>query len=100
MYNGYQVIATVALETMRSDLNPHKLLDVQVVNLTNEEETDLFITTAIAKYKTIDGALMLVGGFAMGNIAATSGKDIHTQLSLNFETAYYVTRPLFQHNAS
>ena len=97
LYNGYQVIATVALETMRSDLNPHKLLDVQVVNLTNEEETDLFITTAIAKYKTIDGALMLVGGFAMGNIAATSGKDIHTQLSLNFETAYYVTRPLFQH---
>jgi hypothetical protein len=30
----------------------------------------------INKYKTVDAALMLVGGFAMGTISATSVNDI------------------------
>lgn len=94
---GYQVVATVILESMIADLSPHANLQVQVVNLTSEEETASFINAVIAQYKIVDAALMLVGGFAMGNIAATPGADIHKQLSLNFETAYYVTRPLFQH---
>ena len=82
---------------MLSDFAPHEHLDVRVVNLTNEEETNSFIASAIDKYKIVDAALMLVGGFAMGTIAATPAADIHKQVSLNFETAYHVTRPLFQH---
>jgi NAD(P)-dependent dehydrogenase (short-subunit alcohol dehydrogenase family) len=67
------------------------------VNLSNEEEANSFITGIITKYGKIDGALMLVGGFAAGNMAATTGADIHKMFSLNFETAYFMARPLLQH---
>ncbi len=94
---GYQVVATVIAEAMKTDFTAADRLEVRVVNLTDEGETDTFIQSVIEKYKKIDAALLLVGGFAMGNIAATSGADIDKQLSLNFKTAYHVTKPLFRH---
>lgn len=93
----YRVLATVSNERARSDFDPHPNLDIAVVNLANEKETYDFIQKTIQKYKVIDAALLLVGGFAMGGIADTSGDDLHQQIALNFETAYYVTRPLFAH---
>jgi len=94
---NYRVIATVSRENARGDLEAHPHLDVEVVNLMEENETTDFIHRCIQKYQQIDAALMLVGGFAMGGLAGTSGADIHHQIALNFETAYYVTRPLFAH---
>lgn len=94
---GYKVIATVHKEIERKEFPQHENLSVEVVNLADEEEASLFVQKAIHKYKIIDGALLLVGGFAMGNITATSSNDIRKQISLNFETAYHVARPLFQH---
>ncbi len=94
---GYQVVATVIAEAMKADFTAADRLEVRVVNLTDEGETDTFIQSVIGKYKKIDAALLLVGGFAMGNIATTSGGDIDKQLSLNFKTAYHVTKPLFRH---
>jgi NAD(P)-dependent dehydrogenase (short-subunit alcohol dehydrogenase family) len=94
---GYQVIATVFEEKMLADFATHGKLDVRVVNLSDEEATHQFIASVITKYKTVDAALLLVGGFAMGKIADTSVADIDKQISLNFKTAYHVTRPVFQH---
>ena len=94
---GYKVIATVVAESMISELPPHENLEVLVVNLTNETETEVFVLNTIEKYKQIDAALLLVGGFAMGNIAATKGEDIDKQISLNFKTAFHVVRPLLTH---
>ena len=94
---GYKVIATVAIEAMKSDIATHENLEVAVVDLTNEESTASFVQQAIDKYKTINAALLLVGGFAMGNIEATPLADIHKQLSLNFDTAYNMARPLHKH---
>src|SRR4030095_7021866 len=79
------------------DFAPHENLDVQVVNLANEEEANSFVQTAINKYKKVDAALLLVGGFAAGDIAATKLDDIKKQISLNFDTAYNVARPLYNH---
>jgi NAD(P)-dependent dehydrogenase (short-subunit alcohol dehydrogenase family) len=93
----YRVLATVSSESARSDFDPHPNLDIAVINLANEKETYDFIQKTIQKYQVIDAALLLVGGFAMGGIADTSGDDLHQQIVLNFETAYYVTRPLFAH---
>ena len=95
--NGYRVIATVANETGRNDFVANDRLDVQVVNLTVEEETYLFVQSNIERYGKIDAAILLVGGFASGHIDATTGEDIKKQFSMNFDTAYFVTRPLFQH---
>jgi NAD(P)-dependent dehydrogenase (short-subunit alcohol dehydrogenase family) len=94
---GYRVIATIASEKEKGDLDSFENIDVEAVNLMQEEETYRFVQSNIKKYGRIDAALLLVGGFTAGNIASTSGADLHSQFSLNFETAYYVTRPLFQH---
>jgi NAD(P)-dependent dehydrogenase (short-subunit alcohol dehydrogenase family) len=94
---NYRVIVTIASENAKADLLAHPNLEIYVVNLTNEKETALFVEKTIQKFQVIDAALLLVGGFAMGDIAATSGEDLHKQIALNFETAYYITRPLFAH---
>ena len=94
---GYRVVATVMAEAMMADLPLHQHLEVQVVNLADEAATAAFIQSVITKYTTVDAALMLVGGFAMGNITATATADIQQQIALNFETTYHVARPLFRH---
>ena len=94
---NYRVIATIANENSTSDFNPHPNLEMSVVNLTDEKETTSFVEKLIRKYVVIDAALLLVGGFAMGDIENTTGDDLHKQIALNFETAFYVTRPLFGH---
>ena len=94
---GYKVIATIAKPTMQEDLAPHGNLVTKVVDLMDETATATFIDEVILQYKKVDAAIMLVGGFAMGNIQATSGDNIKQQMALNFDTAYYVTRPLFSH---
>src|SRR4051812_49778156 len=65
---GYKVITTVATEAMRNDITAHENIEIAVVDLTNEEVTGSFVQQAIDKYKAIDAALLLVGGFAIGNI--------------------------------
>ena len=94
---GYKVVATVITEAMKNDFAPNENLEVQVVNLTDEEETNSFVRSVIDKHKKIDAALLLVGGFAAGDIAATKLEDIKKQVSLNFDTAYNVTRSLYAH---
>jgi NAD(P)-dependent dehydrogenase (short-subunit alcohol dehydrogenase family) len=94
---NYRVIATIANENSKKDFTPHPNLEILVVNLTDEKETTVFVEKLIQKYTIIDGALLLVGGFAMGGIENTTGDDLHKQIALNFETAFYVTKPLFGH---
>jgi len=94
---NYQVIATVENENAITNFQSHPNLHMVAVNLTNEKEATAFVEKTIQQYKIIDAALLLVGGFAMGDIANTSGEDLQKQIALNFETAYYVTRPLFEH---
>ena len=93
----YRVIATIANEISKKDFVPHPNLEVSVVNLTDEKETASFVESMIQKYAKIDAALLLVGGFAMGGIENTTGDDLRKQIALNFETAFYVTKPLFGH---
>lgn len=93
----YKVIATVRKDEDLKELPQHQNLQVEVLDLTDEEKTEAFVRKIIDQHKIIDGALLLVGGFAMGDIAATKSGDIKRQISLNFDTAYHITRPLFQH---
>jgi NAD(P)-dependent dehydrogenase (short-subunit alcohol dehydrogenase family) len=93
----YKVIATVRKEEDLKELPENRNLVAEVLDLTKEEETEKFVGKVIAEYQTIDGALLLVGGFAVGDIDATGSEDIKRQISLNFDTAFHVTRPLFKH---
>ena len=65
------------------------------VDLMNEDETSNLIDKIVSEHKTIDAALLLVGGFAMGSIQDTNGDLVKKMISLNFETAYYAARRIF-----
>ena len=94
---NYRVVAIVSNENAKKDFQQHPNLDIAAVNLINEKETTDFIENTIRHYGVIDAALLLVGGFAMGGLDETTGDDLRKQIALNFETAYYITRPLFNH---
>ena len=95
--SGYQVIAVDRSGKRPGYVKDNLLYDAHKVNLDNEEETARFTREVIEHYKKIDGALMLAGGFAMGDIHATDSNALKKMFSLNFDTAYYLARPLFEH---
>lgn len=94
---GYRVAATVLHDHMKEGIGQHPNLHITTVDLNDEQAAHTFVQSVIDQYKTIDTALLLVGGFAMGDVAGTSAEDIRKQLALNFETAYHVVQPLLPH---
>jgi NAD(P)-dependent dehydrogenase (short-subunit alcohol dehydrogenase family) len=97
---GYRVISTVSNEQGKKEMPQHENLHVEAVDLTNEDQASRFISDTIAAYRQVHAALLLVGGFTMGKISDTGGEVLRKQISLNFETAYYIARPLLQHMIS
>jgi NAD(P)-dependent dehydrogenase (short-subunit alcohol dehydrogenase family) len=93
----YKVIAVDHTDNHLAFAQADKNFRFNSVDLSNEETAAKFITTSIDTYQKIDGGLLLVGGFAMGGIDNTTGEDIDKMISLNFKTAYFLARPLFQH---
>ena len=94
---GYKVIAVDHTGTHLGFAASHDNFELRDVDLSNEAATEDFIEEVITLYGSIDGALLLVGGFAMGDVAATDGTAMKKMYSLNFETAWFAARPLFQH---
>jgi len=92
---GYKVIATVT---------PGRTLGFQVkgnvetydADLTDEKSVTDVISRIISKHETVDAALLLVGGYAPGGIKETDGRVLKKMFTLNFDTAYFVARPLFE----
>jgi NAD(P)-dependent dehydrogenase (short-subunit alcohol dehydrogenase family) len=90
---GYQVVATAGKESAIK----HQHFDARPVDLTDEAAAADFVQQTVDKYGQVHAALLLVGGYAAGNIEGTSGEDISRQIALNFNTAYFIARPLFKH---
>jgi NAD(P)-dependent dehydrogenase (short-subunit alcohol dehydrogenase family) len=92
---GYNVVGTI----IPNDPVPFEIEDAKlekvIVNLMDETDSEIFVQNVIAKYGSVDVAILTVGGFAMGKIADTKTTDILKQYKLNFETAYNVARPAF-----
>ena len=93
----YHVIAVDHAANKNSFATDHPRYEFHVVNVGDETETNAFIDAMISKHQKIDGAMLLVGGFAMGNVDNTDGQAIKDMFAINFETAYYTARPLFNH---
>ena len=92
---GYKVVGTVIPNDPVPMDFPVDSFEKVVVDLMNEESSSTFVQSVIEKYKSIDAAVLTVGGFAMGKVADTKAADIYKQYKLNFETAYHVARPVF-----
>lgn len=92
---GFRVIGTIVPhDPVPIDIRD-KNFETAVVDLMNEDNAGLFIVDIISKYKTIEAAVLTVGGFAMGKVVDTKTSDILKQYKLNFETAYNAARPIF-----
>ncbi|MEO6317123.1 MAG: SDR family NAD(P)-dependent oxidoreductase [Chitinophagaceae bacterium] len=94
---GYRVIAVGGRDDQPGFGTGNPQYAFSKVDLSDESETGIFISDCIKKYGTIDAALLLVGGFTAGNMAAATGTIVQQMFSLNFETAYFMARPLLQH---
>ncbi len=93
--DGYNVIVTVTPgKPLKSKAEGLQLYEA---DLTDEKSVDQIIKQVIADHSTLDAALLLVGGYAPGKIQNTDGAQIKKMFALNFETAYYAARPIFQH---
>lgn len=94
---GWRVISVVSEENGKNRPERSPMLDVQVVDLTDEAAVRSLIGWLIQTYEGIDAALLLAGGYVAGGVADATGNEIKTMLAINFETAYHVARPLYGH---
>jgi NAD(P)-dependent dehydrogenase (short-subunit alcohol dehydrogenase family) len=92
---GYRVIAIVSPGTSLG-FDSGKNVVTYEADLTIEKSVDEMIGKVIADHQTIDAAILTVGGYVGGTVETTDGAIIQKMISLNFYTAYFVARPVFQ----
>ena len=90
----YTVIATVS-PGKRLGYETNSPVDVHELDLTNESAVQLFTTRVMQAYGSIHAVILLAGGFAAGNYSETDQALLSKMYKLNFETAYLVTKPIF-----
>jgi len=95
--SGYRVIAVDHSGSHLEFATKNDGFELHTVDLLDENACASFVNKIIATHNSIDGALLLAGGFAMGDVSSTGGKDLNNMLSLNFNTAYYMARPVMEH---
>jgi len=93
----YYVIAVDHSGSHLGFADRHSNFELHEVDLDNEDAARLFFQEIISLKGKIDAALLLVGGFTMGNIETTDISTVKKMFTLNFETVYNAARPLFQH---
>ncbi len=91
----YNVIATIE-PGKKLGYDTSGPVDIHELDLTDETAVDKFTTRVIQAYGSIHAALMLVGGFASGTISETDHALISKMHKLNFDTAYFLARPIFE----
>lgn len=89
---GYKVIGTME----PGHKQPDNGVDFFECDLTDEIETGMLFDHLKEKYKTIHGAVLLVGGFGMGSIENATGHDMMEMFKLNYMTAYYAAQNAFK----
>ena len=92
---NFKVIGTIIPNDPVQLTISHSNFETAVVDLMNEDDSEKFVRSVVEKNKTIDVAVLTVGGFAMGSIVETKMADILKQHKLNFQTTYHVARPVF-----
>jgi NAD(P)-dependent dehydrogenase (short-subunit alcohol dehydrogenase family) len=94
--DGYHLHAAVG-HSGEKNLPRDGRLEISQPDLLSEEESRKFVEYTVVKYPDIQAAILLVGGFAMGNIKDTRKTDLDKMINLNFYTAFNIVRPLLAH---
>ena len=94
---GYRVIAVDHSGSHLGFAKGNDHFELHTIDLADETINTTTIKDIISRHGKIDGALLLAGGFAMGDIASTGKNELDKMFSLNFGTAYHTARPLVEH---
>ena len=87
---GYHIIAIDATPPIGDFKKDDGIRTVQL-DLMNESAVQEFIQ---GMKDDVAGAILTVGGFAMGDLHETTGDGLRSMLRLNFETAFYCVNSL------
>ena len=69
----------------------------EAVDLLDEKASEDFVQKAIVTKGGIYGAVLLVGGYAPGELENATDADIRKMVDLNFFTAFHLVKPLLAH---
>jgi NAD(P)-dependent dehydrogenase (short-subunit alcohol dehydrogenase family) len=96
--SDFHIIAIVS-PGKKNSIPPPFTGSVHEINLTDEGQVNDRLEEVIHIHSSIDIALLLVGGFEMGDISQAGSDQLKRMMSLNFDATYYTARKLFAHMA-
>lgn len=91
---GYHLEAAVGRSG--SEMPESEAFRATSVDLMDEAVARAFVEQAAKRSHDLSAGILLVGGFAAGDLAATDGALLDKMFALNFKTAWNVAQPLFQ----
>ncbi len=94
---GYRILATLG-PSGGGDTFAGLDVKTEKLDLSDAVATQSFVQKITAdKTRDLAGAVLLVGGFAMGDLGETSVSEVRNMFTLNFETAFNAVKPLFEY---
>jgi NAD(P)-dependent dehydrogenase (short-subunit alcohol dehydrogenase family) len=94
LQNKYRVLALDHSNSHLGEFTASPGFRFYSLELTDEESVDRILSEILSEFGSIHAALLIAGGFALGTLTETRKSDFQKQISLNFESAYYVVRNL------
>jgi NAD(P)-dependent dehydrogenase (short-subunit alcohol dehydrogenase family) len=88
---GYKVLGT---GHGHSDLDN---VELKSIDLSDEQTVNTYVQELCQQNPELNAAVLLVGGYAPGNLPSTDGAMLRNMYKLNFETAYFVVHALLPH---
>jgi NAD(P)-dependent dehydrogenase (short-subunit alcohol dehydrogenase family) len=85
----------IAIHQGTSSLEATENLEPYELDLTDEAGCQELVNKVVEKQGSIDAAVLLAGGFAMGDLAKTDYAAIEEMFRINFQTAYNLVKPVF-----
>lgn len=90
---GYTVVGTAEPGHLLGEKSEAHFVEA---DLSDESAAGELVKKVVSQHGRLDVAVMLVGGFAMGNIGNAGRAELDKMLHLNFYTAYFTARPAFE----
>lgn len=66
-------------------------------DISDEKSVEVIMNKIIAEHKTIDAAILTVGGYASGNLLQTDAAALQKMFTLNFNTSYFIACRVLEH---
>ena len=95
-HDGWQIYASLGPGDTAGALAGLNVI-AEPVNLLDEKAAAAYADKVHQKASAVQAAILLVGGFAVGDLAHTSGDDLDKMIALNFKTAFHLVQPLLRH---